>query len=184
MNVTTDTIKRVTITGATRAPGRGNLDPIRATIDNIEPGKGRITIECYSSSWSAYWGSMGDGYTVERFMQAASTGYLVNCLSRGISSTVFSAEALERHAKKTIIERRRGRSLDYSSLDEDEARELWDDVENCGFTDDQYNQNGDVMERLFGNEWRCITPDCTQPNPKYTYLFDIVSAVQQALKQP
>lgn len=31
------------------------LDPIRVTLDDIEPGRGRITVECYGRAWASYW---------------------------------------------------------------------------------------------------------------------------------
>lgn len=53
MKVQQSTIRKLTIT---EAP---NLDPIDVMIDDIAPGKGRITIRCFTSAWTAYWGSMG-----------------------------------------------------------------------------------------------------------------------------
>lgn len=63
------------------------LDPVRVMIENMRPGAGSITITCFGKSWTSYWGSMGDG-TVEEFFIGCNDSYLVNCLSRGISSTL------------------------------------------------------------------------------------------------
>lgn len=182
MKVTTETVKRITITGASRAPGLGMLDPIRVMIDNIEPGKGRITIECYGKSWSSYWGAMGEKNTVEDFVQKCDVDYVVNCLSRGIQSEIFSAEVLDKHAKRTIIERRRGKSLDYESMYKEEARELWDKVEWHDFGGSPFRQDNGLMVSLFGSDWYSVTAACVAPNPRYTYLCDIVATIQKALK--
>ena len=50
-----------------------NLDPIRVTMEDIEPRKGRINIECYGKAWASYWGGMGDRTIAEFSVHAMST---------------------------------------------------------------------------------------------------------------
>ena len=46
-----------------------NLDPIRVYIEDYEPGKGRITISCYTRAWVGYWGAMGATNIAGFFLQ-------------------------------------------------------------------------------------------------------------------
>lgn len=72
MIITERTIQQLLITDADR------LDPIRVMWEDIEPGKGRIIITCWTSAWTGYWGAMGADLRV--FFMAASVGYLVKCM--------------------------------------------------------------------------------------------------------
>ncbi len=55
------------------APG---LDRICIFWANVEPGKGYVTIICYGSAWTAYFGAMG-GRTIQEFFADADVDYLV-----------------------------------------------------------------------------------------------------------
>ena len=62
------------------APG---LDSIDVYWRECGRGCGAVTICCFGSAWTAYWGGMGDR-TIKQFFLAADTSYLVNKL--GITS--------------------------------------------------------------------------------------------------
>ena len=49
----------------TQMPG---LDPIRVIVQDLNPGVGRIIIECYSQAWSCFWPGMGSKTTAEFFV--------------------------------------------------------------------------------------------------------------------
>lgn len=51
------------------------LDPITVFIQNIEPGRGKITVEVFGQSWSTYFGNMG-GKTIEQFVRGVDPDYL------------------------------------------------------------------------------------------------------------
>lgn len=175
-----------------------HLDPVTVLLEDLgataiplesKPGnisrQGKVIIECYGKSWSAYWGGMGD-CTVSEFIQSCDDAYLVNCLDRGISSTRFTGAALVDKARAVIIERRRGRSLNYDSLERDPARRLYDDA--LRFTgalslDQAYAYNGDLLVALFGEEWWHEASRATEANPAYQYLTRIVRAVRDGLQQ-
>ena len=57
------------------------LDPVRVFIEDLELGKGFITITCYGQSWACYWGSMGER-TVKEFFINCNTSYLLGCIAR------------------------------------------------------------------------------------------------------
>lgn len=61
MKVQASNVQKMLIT---EVPG---LDPVTVILEDIEPRKGKIIIECYSKSWSAYWGGMGDRNIAEFF---------------------------------------------------------------------------------------------------------------------
>ncbi len=52
MKIETSTVTKLTITEVAR------LDPITVILEDIEPRKGKIIIECYGKSWSSYWGGL------------------------------------------------------------------------------------------------------------------------------
>lgn len=147
--------------------------------------KGKVIIECYGKSWTAYWGGMGD-CSVSQFIQGCDDAYLVNCLDRSISSSRFTGAALVDKARAVIIERRRGRSLNNHSLNREEARRLYDEASDFAGADnlDQaYACNGGLLHALFGDEWWQEACRATEENPDYQYLTRIVRAVRDGLRQ-
>lgn len=160
-----------TVTGAER------LDPVRVMIENIEPGKGLLTITCFGQSWNGAWGSMG-GDTVQDFVKRVSNDYLIGCLAPRLESTVDDGnEANLIFVKSQIIKLRREREIEKG-----EAREMWieaDDAESvkancCDFL------VGDKLLNLFGDEpWYAGWP--TVPNHEYQYIGRIKNAVRDGL---
>lgn len=60
------------------------LDPITVYLDDHEPGRGTLTLRCFDRAWTCYWGAMGDGYDLARFIgRSVDAGYIANCLVRG-----------------------------------------------------------------------------------------------------
>lgn len=196
MKVETSTVTKLVIT---EAPW---LDPITVFLEdfgrrdcptesdpNYQSAQGKITINCWDSSWNAYWGGMGPR-TVAEFVAKCGWDYVLNCLDRGISSTVFSGVALHTLAKKCIVQRRRQRTgrhdWELGELSKGEARELWNDIDSLRSierSDECWHQSR-LLTELFGDEWHySIDGKAFQENHKYTYLRRIVEAVQQALRQ-
>ncbi len=52
------------------------LDDITIVLRDIEPGKGRIMVECFGASWAAYWGAMGT-QTIRQFVVSCEAGYVM-----------------------------------------------------------------------------------------------------------
>lgn len=114
----------------------------------------------------------------------------MNGLDRGISSTVFSDDALYVLAKKCIVQRRRqqigrhDRELD--KLSEYEARELWHNIDalrSIESSNECWYQSA-LRTELFGEEWHCpIDGKALEENHDFTYLRRVVEAVQEALRQ-
>ena len=61
---------------AVRIDATDGIDPIIVFWVNVEPGKGYVTVICYGSAWTAYFGSMG-GLTIQQFFSEVDVDYLV-----------------------------------------------------------------------------------------------------------
>lgn len=192
MKIETSTVKKLLIS---EAP---NLDPVTVFLEDIgqrevnDNGKtrisrqGKIVIECYGKSWSAYWGAMGDR-TVAQFFCDAHSQYLIGCLAPHLNGSRFSGDALVHMAKRVVLDCRRGRIADHYpySMDKEQARKLFDRIDDGLRHVERVNdceQYSDLMSELFGGEWWYAASDATEPNPDYEYLERIVTTVQQAIK--
>lgn len=163
LTITATAITKYVITGGER------LDPITVILEDLGPGQGRIIIECYGKTWSAYWGAMAR--PIAAFILQADNGYLVGKLAPGLDSTIpDDGDALTIKAKGEIIRRRR-----LGDLTSDTARDLFDRCDTLTTTD------SDSMYAIFGDDWWNDLP--TMPNPAYDYIDRIVTAVRDGLRQ-
>lgn len=62
-------LERLVITDAPK------LDEITVFLEDLRPGAGRITVECYGRAWSAAWGGLGKR-TIRQFIEQADVSYL------------------------------------------------------------------------------------------------------------
>lgn len=167
------------------------LDPIRVTLDDIEPSKGRINIECWGKAWASYWGGMGSK-TIAEFFASCGNDYLIQNLTsdKTVERTRYSGEALAAFARKTVCLRRRWRDLNtrinYDSLDREAARKLFDaaeELESCE-TRESCWQESRLLTKIFGEEWFCsLGSHSEERNPEFDYLERICNAVREALRQ-
>lgn len=196
MKVERSTVKKLVIAGAPL------LDTITVFLEdfgrrdcpiesdpNYQTAQSKITISCWDNSWNAYWGGMGPR-TVAELVAGRGWGYVLNCLDRGISSTVFSGNALHALAKKCIIQRRREQTgrhdWELCELSKDEARELWHDIDvlrSIESSSECWHQSP-LLTELFGDEWHYLVGDrAIEENYGFKYLRRIVEAAQGALQQ-
>lgn len=73
MRIEPERVDALTIYGADR------LDPIFVVLQDLGSGHGRLTIECWGSAWSAYWGAMGSE-SLRKFVCSCSADYVANRL--------------------------------------------------------------------------------------------------------
>lgn len=163
-----------------------NLDPITVFLEDYEPGKGKITVSCWGKSWTAYWGGMS-GDDVATFFCRVDTHYIIGYFAPQLHSTRFSGTALVEKAKRVVLDCRRGRTANHHpySMDRDEARQLFDRIEDDlrhVEREDHCWSHTDLLSALFGDEWWHDADEATEPNPDYGYLERIITAVQEALK--
>jgi hypothetical protein len=175
-------VEKMTITGAK------SLDPITVYAEDIGPRQGKITIECYGKSWSAYWGGCGDK-GVAAFFRSCNEDYIANCLDRGIEASIVDADSIKDGALRHVITLRRGQLIKSfrvpgqlvrhgrDEITSDKARKLWEEIDYAEFGDDGWREPK-LLQKIFGDEWWYRLP--AKPNPDYVYLCRIVRAVQQA----
>ena len=166
---------KLVITGA---PG---LDPITVFLEDLAPCKGKITVNCWGKSWTAYWGGVWDGLNIGQFFCVLNTSYIIGYFDQAMRSRQFSGDALANKAQTALLKDRR-----QGQLDQGEARELFDEAEVIREASSIHYLAGahyPLMKKLFGDEWRHFADDATEPNPDYDYLERIILTVQQALRQ-
>lgn len=86
-----------------RIPAAPGLDPIDVYVERIRPGQSRITVRCFASSWTAYWGAHGQDKTVEQFVTECNVGYVVDNLMWGLGGQLLKAREKHMHAYLTRI---------------------------------------------------------------------------------
>jgi len=163
-----------------------DIDPITVFLEDYEPGKGKITVTCWGQSWTAYWGGMS-GDDVATFFCRVSAAYIIGYFAPQLHSTQFSGTALVEKSKRVVLDCRRGRTAKHYplSLDKEEARQLFDRIEDDlrhVERPDHCFAHSDLLSQLFGDEWHHDAGDATEPNPDYGYLERIIAAVQEALQ--
>lgn len=175
MNIEQSQIKKLLITDVK------GLDPITVFLEDLEPRKGKITIECFGASWSSYWGGMGSD-TVAAFVSSCGDSYLANCLwDHAQEQTELDYDGVQAKVRKAIVELRRE-----SLVDAYFAREIYD-IENWEQYAPQHTYDvwscpdwldEDDFERLNLDD-ESISERNTS---KFDYLNKIVTAVQEALQ--
>lgn len=82
-------------------PAAKSLDAVTVFWQDFGPNKGQVTILCWGSAWTCYFGGMGEDATIEQFFAKASTSYLVNKL--GITKWLKQSKLHDRYLG-TLIE--------------------------------------------------------------------------------
>ena len=147
------------------------LDPVALYLEDLGTGKGKVIITCYDSSWTAYWGSMGDR-TLAEFIKSCSNDYLIGKLSPQLKDEVNDLKSLTAVAKKEIAKQRKT-----NDLTAEYSRVLFDEIETLD--GESLLEDRHLMAKIFGDEYWHSIP--TMPNPDYDYLSRILDAVKSAL---
>lgn len=175
MKVETSTCTKVVISDLINSEFK--LDPVTVYLNDIGPRQGKITIECYGQSWSAFWGGMGDR-TIAEFFCSCNEHYLAKNLS-SVSSRVEAPEQLQDIAKAEIFRLRKSRAIGGEA-----AREMYEDTDwlKVERIDHLHGDAGavELLRQIFGDEWWRSIPE--KPNPDYEYLCRIICAVQAGLR--
>jgi hypothetical protein len=164
-----------------------NLDPVNLYLEDTGPGQGTVVLSCHQKSWTTGWSAMGKDRDLVAFMKSCDTDYLVNCFSPGLSSTKFSVDELMKLSRRIVLGRRRSSlapadsRYDYDSCDKEEARDLYNSIEDLSGYESIQDLPHSVMEKIFGEEWWFKADQATEPNPSYLYLARIIETVREAL---
>lgn len=165
-----------------------SLDPLHIYMEDTGPGQGTLMLKCYDRSWSTGWNAMGKDRTVKAFVLACDDDYLINCLSPSLSATQFSADELFTLACRIVLGRRRpslrpkGYEHEYDTFTRDEARQMYEDIEQIKGCSSVQELPSDVMFNLFGDEWWHVTDGTNEPNPQYRYMKRVINGLRQALR--
>ncbi|MYM61617.1 hypothetical protein GTG28_20665 [Vibrio sp. OCN044] len=158
-----------------------DLDPITVYLEDIEPRKGKITIECWGKSWSSYWGGMGSR-TISQFFIGCNVSYLVNNLDSQMEKYEPDFDEYRKEMRQKVCELRRD-----DCISKDLARELFD-IEDWSeyVTDNPYEPIKNpcfVSEREF-EELDFDGFDVPERlTTEYRYLCKIIKAIQSGLSQ-
>ncbi|WP_210498867.1 hypothetical protein [Vibrio crassostreae] len=162
ISITESTTKTITINGESVD------DPITLFVNDIDKGKGSVTIKCYDSAWTAYWGGMGDR-TVLEYLATAQQYSLVNYLASQPTEVVCNDSLIK--AMTDVIEGQFESGF-ISELDRDLALE---DIEGYEY---ECHADSDPCEWL-EPEWHYELP--MKPSREWTWLEKIVETIQKAL---
>jgi hypothetical protein len=80
-------------------PAEGSLDAITVFWQDFGPSRGAVTIICWGSAWTCYFGGMS-GNSIKEFFAGANTSYLVKKL--GITRWLKSSKAHEQYLGRII----------------------------------------------------------------------------------
>lgn len=70
------------------------LDPIAVYVEQYGPESSRMTVQCYSRAWTAYWGAHGIK-GLERFVVISHVDYIIDNLTWG-TCCLFGSKQEER----------------------------------------------------------------------------------------
>ena len=152
------------------------LDPVTVFLEDYGDNKGKLIIECYGKSWSAYWGSMGGN--LAKFIKRVSSDYIANSMDGNLQCDQEDYDAFEKKARQCVLTDRRKREISNKK-----ARAIWEEID-LSFPEDGASARyyrGNLLVDLFGDEWWYTVP--TKPNPEYVYLTRIIDAVKEGVAQ-
>jgi hypothetical protein len=93
MHITSSTVQQLLITGVS------GLDPIRVLIEDLEPGKGLLTVCCFHNAWAmaftGYWGAMSSR-TLTQFLVDCDPDYIAGNLEWALPKTRKQTKYLNR----------------------------------------------------------------------------------------
>ena len=172
-------IERGTVT-IIRISEVSGLDPIRVTLDDIAPGKGRINIECWGEAWASYWGGMRT-MTIARFFAGCDNDYLIANLAPSLVTEGFSRDQFVKGCQQRIGKMRREREMTA-----ERAREFFDEADELNWCDSinaLHNSARSVfLNEIYGDEWwNGVDEDARAAHPKRAYLSRIINTVREAL---
>lgn len=154
------------------------LDPVTVYVENYGDGRGKLTIEVFGESWSAYWGAMGENTSLEQFVLRCDNHYLSKNLSTLDALSEDDYEGFVTNIKKEILEERR-----HGGWSKQEARKKWDLCEDVVTEKEWFNDsfNHDTLYEIGGCEWWHSIP--SKDTQEYKYLCRILDAVKECFRQ-
>lgn len=176
MQVEASTIQKLEITDADA------LDPVTCILQDLGRYRGSLTVTCFGRSWTHHWNNTGAN-SIAEFVAWQNAEHLASALAPMMRQTVYDGSLLVAYAKRVVVERRLGISLDYDSLEKDEARRLYNACESLRGYVAFESLPSTLMTDLFGDESFYAAGHAEGPNPDFVYLTRISQAVIDGLAQ-
>lgn len=176
MQVEASTIQKLEITDADA------LDPVTCILQDLGRYRGSLTVTCFGRSWTHQWNNTGAS-SIAEFVGWQNAEHLASALAPMMRQSVYDVSLLVVHAKRVVIERRLGKSLDFDSLDKDDARRLYNTCDSLRDYPTFESLPSELMTELFGDEWFHAVWHAQGPNPDFVYLTRISQAVIDGLAQ-
>lgn len=177
MQITESLVTKLVVSGAKNSDGF-TLDPISLYLEDFGQGRGKLTVGCWDTTWSYFWGAMGNR-TLEEFILKTNNSYLANKLKReGEKFTELDIDVLKVRIKQEIITDRCQRSIS-----RDVARDRWDRLDAMDFDMPLHPDCEEVsyLDEVFGPDWWEGLPERTSSHGQW--LWDILNAVREVLRQ-
>jgi len=168
MNIEKSTINKLRITDVER------IDLLNVLYEDIEPGKGRVIIECYGKSWTSYWSAIGKNRKITQFFIDCNNEYLFDRFAARSDRLVEDIDAIIIKAKKHIIQLRKD-----ASITEFNARELWEKALNIESVEQDYSVLNEIFEE--DEDWNHDIP--YKDSSDYVYLCKIFNVVREAFQK-
>ncbi|ELC9583472.1 TPA: hypothetical protein NKR04_004500 [Vibrio parahaemolyticus] len=175
MKIETSLVKKIRLTELE------DLDPITIYLEDFERSKGKITIDCWGKSWTAFWPAMGEK-TIAQFFCGCNSDYLINNLDPHLKKYEPDYDTFRNEMRQKVCEMR----LD-NVLSKGLARELFD-VEDWEeyVTENPYEPIRNPCF-IYESEFKELDFDGFDVPERLTtdflYLRKIIKTVQSALSQ-
>lgn len=174
MQVVASTIQKIEISEVNA------LDPVTCILEDLGRFRGSITVSCAGRSWTHQWNNTGAS-SIAEYIGWQEAEYLASALAPMMMPTVYDESMLVAYAKRVVLERRLGKSLDYDSLDKEDARRLFNACESLHGYMTFESLPSALMTDLFGDEWFYAAGHAQGPNPAFVYIKRISQAVIDGL---
>jgi len=164
-----DVVEKYEITGAK------NLDRIFVFTEDFAERQGQITMRCWGTCWTAYWGGIGSR-PVKEFFLSCNNGYLADNFVRdsGVERDVLDYDKIIDDIKSEACKRRRD-----EELDKEKAREFFDNAddieEGC-----EIWQHCEALEMAYGDDYAYDLPK--RYSTEFNYLMRVIQAVREAFE--
>ncbi|WP_282366432.1 hypothetical protein [Pseudomonas sp. PS02290] len=176
MQVAASTIQKIEITEIKA------LDPVTCILEDLGRYRGSLAVSCAGRSWVRQWNNTGAN-SIAEYIGWQDAEYLASALAPTMSPTIYDESLLVAYAKTVVVERRLGKSLDYGSIDKDDARRLFNACENLRGYMTFDSLPSVLMTELFGDEWFYAAAHAQGRNPAFEYIKRISQAVIDGVAQ-
>lgn len=160
--------------------GIPSLGVVACTLEDLGSHRGRISVTCSGTTWCCTWNSTGCS-TLAEFVSHLDAPYLAAALAPTMPQRQYDETLMVAYAKTLVIQRRRALSPDYDSLDQVQARQLYNACDDLlGYREFQ-RLPPDLIKALFGEQWHDVGHHGLKVHPDFLHLCQVAQAVIDGL---